>query len=560
MSGSTDGTMKERKLKNTTSILRWLWQVAGHLRLQTMLNALTGIITVGLDFSFIWTTKLCIDIATGRDDRSLRWASVLLILIMAAQLLISLSRRWIAALLGVKARNQMQLRLFRRLLDNRWTGREERHTGDILNRLIRDSNDVTNTIAETVPDAFSVLTRFCGAFVFLHSMDSHLAYLLALILPVFLILSRFYVRKMRTITRQIRDTESNVHSILQESILHRILLKTLERVATMTDKLNDMQTTLCQQVRHRTVFSSFSGMLLNVGFASGYLVTFLWGANRLHDGSITYGMMLAFIQLVGQIQGPFRDMTKFVPVIISAFTAAERLMELEEVPTEEQGTPVRFPQGAGLRITDVSFRYDATSRNVLSHFTYDFPPGSRTAILGETGTGKTTLIRLILALLHPTEGCVEMYADGQVCPVSALTRCNLIYVPQENTLFSGTIRDNLLLGRPDATEAEMEEVLRTACADFVFTLPDGMDSRIGEGGTGLSQGQAQRVSLARALLRDGSIFLLDEATSALDTETEAQLLQNLTQHIHPHQTLIFITHRQAVVEHCDSVLKMKTEH
>ena len=560
MSGSTDGTMKERKLKNTTSILRWLWQVAGHLRLQTMLNALTGIITVGLDFSFIWTTKLCIDIATGRDDRSLRWASVLLILIMAAQLLISLSRRWIAALLGVKARNQMQLRLFRRLLDNRWTGREERHTGDILNRLIRDSNDVTNTIAETVPDALSVLTRFCGAFVFLHSMDSHLAYLLALILPVFLILSRFYVRKMRTITRQIRDTESNVHSILQESILHRILLKTLERVATMTDKLNDMQTTLCQQVRHRTVFSSFSGMLLNVGFASGYLVTFLWGANRLHDGSITYGMMLAFIQLVGQIQGPFRDMTKFVPVIISAFTAAERLMELEEVPTEEQGTPVRFPQGAGLRITDVSFRYDATSRNVLSHFTYDFPPGSRTAILGETGTGKTTLIRLILALLHPTEGRVEMYADGQVCPVSALTRCNLIYVPQENTLFSGTIRDNLLLGRPDATEAEMEEVLRTACADFVFTLPDGMDSRIGEGGTGLSQGQAQRVSLARALLRDGSIFLLDEATSALDTETEAQLLQNLTQHIHPHQTLIFITHRQAVVEHCDSVLKMKTEH
>lgn len=560
MSGSTDGTMKERKLKNTTSILRWLWQVAGHLRLQTMLNALTGIITVGLDFSFIWTTKLCIDIATGRDDRSLRWASVLLVLIMAAQLLISLSRRWIAALLGVKARNQMQLRLFRRLLDNRWTGREERHTGDILNRLIRDSNDVTNTIAETVPDALSVLTRFCGAFVFLHSMDSHLAYLLALILPVFLILSRFYVRKMRTITRQIRDTESNIHSILQESILHRILLKTLERVATMTDKLNDMQTTLCQQVRHRTVFSSFSGMLLNVGFASGYLVTFLWGANRLHDGSITYGMMLAFIQLVGQIQGPFRDMTKFVPVIISAFTAAERLMELEEVPTEEQGTPVRFPQGAGLRITDVSFRYDATSRNVLSHFTYDFPPGSRTAILGETGTGKTTLIRLILALLHPTEGRVEMYADGQVCPVSALTRCNLIYVPQENTLFSGTIRDNLLLGRPDATEAEMEEVLRTACADFVFTLPDGMDSRIGEGGTGLSQGQAQRVSLARALLRDGSIFLLDEATSALDTETEAQLLQNLTQHIHPHQTLIFITHRQAVVEHCDSVLKMKTEH
>lgn len=581
-------------MKNSWSIIRWFWEVSKTLRLQTILNALIGILSVGLDFAFIWFTKLCIDIATGRiTHTSLRSAATVLILIMVGQTSISFARRWIAALLGVKSQNKMQLRLFRRLLSSEWNGRESRHSGDVLNRLIRDVIDVTNVITETLPSALSVVTRFVGAFFFLYSMDAKLACLLIIIVPVFVFLSRFYIHKMRSITRDVRDTDSAIQSILQESIQHRIILKTLERIGTMTERLDQTQQHLCQQVRHRTLFSSVSGTLLSAGFATGYLVTFLWGVSRLQDGSITYGMMLAFIQLVGQIQGPFRDMTKFVPIIISAFTAGERLMELEEVPIEEQGDSIKFPQGAGLRFTNVSFRYDEHEREILHNFSFDFPPGSSTAILGETGAGKTTLIRLILALLRPTDGKVEMYStvqsaeckvqsedaqpDSELCTVngelakplnceqctvnceldvSPLTRCNLVYVPQGNTLFSGTIRDNLRLGNPDATEAEMEQALRTACADFVFSLPEGLNSRCGENGTGLSQGQAQRISIARALLRDGNILLLDEATSSLDTDTEARLLKNLTKWMRSQQTLLFVTHRLAVIDHCSQVLRL----
>ena len=401
-------------MKNSWSIIRWFWEVSKTLRLQTILNALIGILSVGLDFAFIWFTKLCIDIATGRiTHTSLRSAATVLILIMVGQTSISFARRWIAALLGVKSQNKMQLRLFRRLLSSEWNGRESRHSGDVLNRLIRDVIDVTNVITETLPSALSVVTRFVGAFFFLYSMDAKLACLLIIIVPVFVFLSRFYIHKMRSITRDVRDTDSAIQSILQESIQHRIILKTLERIGTMTERLDQTQQHLCQQVRHRTLFSSVSGTLLSAGFATGYLVTFLWGVSRLQDGSITYGMMLAFIQLVGQIQGPFRDMTKFVPIIISAFTAGERLMELEEVPIEEQGDSIKFPQGAGLRFTNVSFRYDEHEREILHNFSFDFPPGSSTAILGETGAGKTTLIRLILALLRPTDGKVEMYSTVQ---------------------------------------------------------------------------------------------------------------------------------------------------
>ena len=536
--------------------------MAKSLRLQATLNALIGILSVGLDFAFIWSTKLCIDIATNRiTDIPLRRGAALLITIMAMQVAIGFSRRWISALLGVRAQNRMQLQLFRRLLASEWNGREVHHSGDVLNRLIRDAADFTSTITETLPASFSVLTRFVGAFFFLYSMDAQLAIIIICVVPIFVIVSRFYVRKMRRITREIRDTDSQIQSILQESIQHRIVLKTLERIGTMTERLDQTQQDLRRQVRHRTVFSSLSGTLLSAGFATGYLLAFLWGVRGLHQGVITYGMMLAFIQLVGQIQGPFREMTRFVPIIISAFTAGERLMELEEIPVEKEGLPVRFAEGAGLRLSDVSFRYSEDERYVLRNLNYDFPPGSSTAILGETGAGKTTLIRLVLALLRPTEGRVEMYSTAKSLnsaqDVSPLTRCNLVYVPQGNTLFSGTIRQNLQLGRPEATDQEMEEALRTACAEFVLSLPLGLDSRIGEDGTGLSQGQAQRISIARALLRQGNILLLDEATSALDAQTEARLLQNLTHWMRPQQTLLFVTHRQAVVEHCSQVLRLQ---
>ena len=544
---------------------------------QSFINAMSGIIRVVLDFAFIWATKLAIDIATGAPitplplfhyEFTLFSAGVLLIIIMASQMALGYLGRWIAALLGVEAQNRMQRRIFEHMLRSEWRGREVRHSGDVLNRLISDSQTVVTVVTDTIPQALAVMVRLLCAFFFLYSMDAMLAVSVTLILPIFILLSRLYIHRMRDITRDVRNTDSRIQSTMQESIQHRLVLKTLERVPWLLQYLSHQQATLRQQVRHRTLFSTTSNLVLNIGFGAAYLFTFLWSVNRLSEGIITFGMMTAFIQLCGQIQGPFRELTRFIPAIISSFTAAERLLELEEVPTESDGEPIRFEQGAGIRINDVTFAYEAHSRKVLNHVAIDFPPGSTNAILGETGSGKTTLLRLILALLKPDEGEVVMYStpDGTgtetSATVSARTRCNLVYVPQGNSLFSGTLRWNLQLGNPDATEAEMNEALLLSCADFVQNLPEGLDTRIGEGGAGLSEGQAQRIAIARALLRRGSILLLDEATSALDHATEQTLLNNLIQH-HKHlcvrPTLIFITHRTAVVEHCTQVITFERQ-
>lgn len=543
-------------MKNSWIILRWFWETSKTLRLQSAINAGVNIISVGLDFAFIWATKLAIDIATDKKDIPLRYAACVLIGIIVCQIVIGFSRKWISALLGVRSQNRMQLQLFRRLLRSVWDGKESRHSGDVLNRLERDVNDVTSTITETLPSALSVVITFVGAFFYLYFLNPILACVIVVILPIFVLLSRLYVRRMRALTREVRNTDSNIQSILTESIQHRMVLKTLERIGTMTQKLDESQTHLRQQIRQRTVFSSTSYALLNAGFATGYLITFLWGVKQLHMGLISFGTMTAYLRLVNRIQGPFRDITKFVPVIISSFTAGERLMELEETPLEEDGDPIRFPNGAGIRVNNVSYYYEK-KRNILENFSFDFPPGSSTAILGETGAGKTTLIRLILALLQPQSGTIEIYNEKRSVNASPLTRCNLTYVPQGNTLFSGTIRDNLLLGNPDAAEEEIREVLQLACADFVFQLADGLDSRCGEGGTGLSEGQAQRIAIARALLKKGNILLLDEATSALDSETEKRLLANLTTWMDSRQTLIFITHRPAVIDYCSQSLKLE---
>lgn len=541
-----------RKTKYSTgTIVRWLWSHHEGCRVQAVLNALIGLVMVGMGLLGVDTIRKLTDIATGARSGSIGWMAVLLGGVFLAEMLLHIASTWIEAVLGVKAQNTMQQGFFRRLLQGQWSGIEKYHTGDVLNRLFSDVNDIVGLMTEVVPSTLIVVVQFLASFVYLYVMDSTLAIILVVVSPLFVVLSRIYFRRMRRIVRHIKDSNSAIQAIIQESVQHKMVIKTLERTGSMLSRLEQRQGVLRSQIKSRAKFSILSKSLVNIGFAGAYLVALVWGLFQLQGGLITVGVLIAFTQLINRIQRPMLDMARLLPMFVNSMTSAERLMELEELPLEAEEEPVPMPGRVGLRFEHVSFRYGAeagrSGRMVMKDFSYDFRPGTFTAIFGETGAGKTTLIRMILALIEPTEGSAEIYADegGEAHRLSAATRVNFSYIPQGNTLFSGTIRENLLLGNPEATDDQIAEALRLAMADFVFQLPQGLDTVCSEQGGGLSEGQAQRIAIARALLRPCKVLLLDEATSALDMDTENELLKNLKEHF-ADSTILFVTHRLAV--------------
>ncbi len=556
MSGFFHKAFKSRGSKYTAAdILRWLWRAWRGNRLQACLNAVIGLSSVVVSLAQVTAVRHAIDVASGAARGNLYWAVAVMGLLILCDFLLNISSTWVQNLLGIRAQNRMQQRMLDRILRSRWHGKEHFHSGDVLNRLEFDVANVVDFLTQTIPNTLSVFAMFVGAFCYLFAMDAVLALITVAILPVFIGLSKVYVNRMRKLTKNVRAEDSRVQSALQETIQHRMLIKTLESEATMVNRLERTQGVLRHKVVKRTVFSVFSNTVLNVGFALGYLVAFLWAAVCMSANSLSFGGMTAFLQLVNRIQSPARSLTRLVPAFVSVFTAAERLMELEESPLDEQGEPVALESPCGIRLEHVGYAYE-DGQDVLRDLSFDFKPGTCTAVLGETGAGKTTLIRVILGLVVPKAGKAEIYSSrASHVHLSPLTRCNLAYVPQGNTLLSGTVRDNLRLGKLSATDDEMKEALRLSCAGFLLDSPDGLDTVCGEQGGGLSEGQAQRIAIARALLRDCPVLLLDEATSALDPDTERQLLGNILSD--KKRTVIFITHRLAVKDFCDQTLTIE---
>ena len=548
--------MKKPDKYSIPQLLAWIWRASYGARGQVVLCAIIGILSVICSLGFVYLSKETIDIATGARQGHLVHYGIGMASLMLAEILLHAIDNWIVNTLGVKTQNRLRARLFARLMRSEWQGKDSHHSGDILNRIVQDLSTIVSVITSSLPFVIITIVQFTASFCFLFSMDRTLAVMLVLILPLFALLSRIYVRRMRHMTKAVRESDSRIHAIMQESLQHKIVIKTLEQTDGMSRKLNEMQNRLHDEVVARTRFSVLARSLVSTGFSAGYLTAFLWGAFRLQGSGITFGVMTAFLQLVGRIQRPLSDMARLIPTLVGALTSAERLMELEEQPSENSDQPICMDDVAGIRLDGVTFSYADGSDTVISNLSATFPPGSMTAILGETGAGKTTLIRLILALLRPDEGRLVIYDSKREEEISPLTRTNFIYVPQGNTLFSGTIRENLLLGRPEATDEELWQALHTACAEFVEQLPAGLDTLCSEQGGGLSEGQAQRIAIARSLLRSGSILLLDEATSALDADTERRFLKNIASEMH-NKTIIFITHRTSVLEYCDHVLRIK---
>lgn len=548
---------KEHKAqKSLGNLVKWLWRNSKGARKQAAINTAIGLADVVCQLLWVIACKHAIDIATGDATGSLATTGIIIAALMLAEILSRGASRWIHAVTGNKVRNRIRLELFSRLLRSDWMRLQKHHTGDLTNRLEGDVNSITALMTETIPATIVVMAQLVASFILLFTLSPVLAVTILVTLPLCLAVSKFYIDRMRKLNRDVRNSDSKIQSVLQESLQHKELIKALEQNDSTEEQLKELQGKLQSQIKSRTKFSIGAFTLIQLGFAAGYLIAFLWGVDSLRDGAITFGTMTAYLQLVGLIQRPTMDLSKYIPGIVSSLTAAERLYELEDIPLEKQGDAVMIEGTAGVRFRNTSFRYSEKSRMILENFSYDFPPNSCTAIVGETGAGKTTLIRLLVALIEPQSGSIELYNSKECHTSSTLTRRNFVYIPQGNSLVSGSIRDNLLMGNPDATEEEMKRALHIACADYVFDLPKGIENEITEGGGGLSEGQAQRIAVARSILRPGSILILDEVTSALDEETEQEMLCRLTQS-QIGKTLIFVTHRPAIIKYCSQVLRIE---
>ena len=543
-------------MKLILTYLRWLWSHSVGARGAVLVNIFLGTLNVGLNLFFIFLCKRLVDIATGTVTGSLGFYTAVVLAVIVIRLVITAVNVRVENLTNSKMNFVIRKGLYSNLLYAEWLGKEKRHTGDTVNRLESDVGTVTNVIVSDVPQIFTTLVQLVAAVIFLCTMEWRLAALLVLITPLFILFSRIFIRRLREMTRGIRETESEVQSHLQESLQHRMVIQSMENEGRMEGRLDDLQDREYGQIKERTRFNIIARTMLSAAFSFGYIAAFLWGVYGISKGSLTFGVMTAFLQLVGQIQRPVVNLTRQIPSFVYSTTSIDRLMEMEDAPKQEVGEPVKLTGPAGIRVEDLYYRYPDGKRMILKGLTFDFPPLSRTAIVGETGSGKSTLIRLMLALLKPVGGRVVLYDGTREVPASAATRCNLVYIPQGNTLFSGSVRENLLMGDPEATEEQMRAALEMAVAGFVFDLPEGLDTRCGEGGAGLSEGQAQRIAIARGLLRPGSILLLDEFSSSLDPVTEEKLMDNLTKNA-AGKTMVFITHRERIAQYCGHTCRIQ---
>ena len=528
----------------------WLWKASDGFRLRIFANSLTSILGIGASLLFIWSSKTLVDIATGHSHASLALHVGIMSGCLLVQILLSVISTRLNTSTETSMKNRLRNRLFTTIMESRWAGRESMHTGDILNRLEDDVRIVADLMCRTVPASVSTSVQFVAATALLASLDIRLAACVILIMPAALLISKSIMRKMRRLTREIRDDDSRVQSHLQENIQHKTLIATMERVQEVTGALDEMQSGLQKKVLKRTDYALFSKTMIQAGFSAGYLTVFLWSVYGLMRGSLTFGVMTAFLQLVAQVQRPIVSMSRLLPSFIHSTASIDRLAELSRLPAEEKGEPVKMnSRSTGIRMENVTFSYSEGEHDIISNFSHDFKPGSITAVTGATGAGKSTLIRLMLALVKPVSGKIVFYDGSISAEASPMTRCNIIYVPQGNTLISGTVRSNLLLGNPEAGEDEMRQALHTAAADFVLQMPDGLDTPCGETGAGMSEGQAQRIAIARGLLKSGGIILLDEPTSALDHEPESTLLSRLSEH-NSGKTFIIVSHSEAVTASC----------
>lgn len=534
--------------------LRWAWSLTKGYRFGLLVYFILEVAAIALSLLFILYSKRAIDQAVHSVPGSIRTTLILVVGSVLLGIVVKIFATKYSETIKLRMGIDLQYQLVSGQMRAVWKFVKDWHTGDLMVRIQSDSAEVVQMLSQTFLSLLLVLIRLSASFGFLWLMDPMLALAIVAISPLFLF-SKLYFRKMRRLSKEVKQAESNFGAVMQENLRLRLLIRALGIIPAREKVLQHTQQDIYQLKMEQQNFSIGSQTMMKFTINGGYLLTFIWGVYRLDAGQISFGTMAAFLQLVGRIQTPIMQAMAFVPSFVRFRTAVDRVLELFADEKEAHEKQRLLTHIDSLSLDNVSFRYQ--DNTVIDALRMHIHVGQPTAIVGTSGRGKTTLIRLLLALIFPQNGVIRLHVNGKEESLTRAHRANFSYVPQGNSLFSGSIRANLLLANVDADESVLDKAIYLACAEFVYELPQGLDTVVGESGYGLSEGQAQRIAIARAMMRDTAVWLLDEITSALDNTTADELLERLLK-AGKDKILLFVTHDLRLAEKCQQIVYMQS--
>lgn len=539
---------------NQSQYARWLFSYSRPYLGKIGLVVVLGVLNTVASLAMVQVSKSIIDNATFGNE-FVRLLVIYMLLVFGMQAL-SVVNSLLTALLTEKFSFGIRKQIYDKIIQSHWMDVKKYHTGDLMTRLTSDAGNIADGIISTIPGIFLLVIELVMVFFTLFQYSRLLAVLALLVAPVAAFTSWLLGRKLKVLQGKVQESEAAYRSFLQESLANLLIVKAFANEEYSVDRLTRLREERFKWVFRRTKMSLFSSTTMSISFQIGYIAAFSYGVFQIAKGSITYGTMSVFLALVNRVQAPVLQLAQQIPRIVMILTSAGRVMELQDIPVEEKQPEQIKPEGIGVRVEGLSFGY--TAETVLEDTALEIRPGEFVAIIGESGIGKTTLIRLMMSFMSNYRGNITYFNQaGEQEKANAGSREFIAYVPQGNTLFSGTIRENIRMGNLEASEEEIFQALRMAAAyDFVMELPEGLDTIIGERGHGLSEGQAQRIAIARAFVRRAPFLILDEATSALDEKTELSVLQGL-QELQPKPTCLIITHRRSILTYCDREIRIQ---